>query len=359
MAILIAVLCLSTDEKTEHETRWLSGKQVKNAAQVEISGQWSESPLRNMLIQISQSKHIPLFIDRRVDPGLSIDLTASRINWEQLLSMVGRPYGYGFCRLDDVYYFGPEETAVCLPGQFEKLKAWTKKNRGQADVDWWQPVSMQWPRLSQPAELLSDMSRQYEFEFHDKQLPLDVWAVSDIPNVSLLLKTALFSVGFDKWVLISKSGSKIKLVDFPVPKEVVYKISNLENAKRAASELGQMFGGIKIRTVGNSLTLSGSVNDLKSAIAKAVDFQRVHTSRPGGESVFTAEFKGKRGSVLATMASQLGLKLKFDQGIAELLSQHIEFDVVDAPADQIIRQSLQGTGLGYRIDSTQLDVYRK
>ena len=361
MLLLAVLTCCWVGDNSASNPDWLTGKQLKKTVQVEISGQWSEAPIRSTLLQISRSKGIPLFIDRRVDPGIAIDLIAKDINWEQLLTVVGEPHGFGFCRIDDIYYFGPVETAIRLPEQFEKLRTWTRKNRGQSEIDWTRPVSMRWRRLSQPDELMSTMAKEFNFEIHEGPLPMDVWPASELPNVSLLLKTALFSVGFEKWVLISKLGSKIKIVDFPYSETAKFSISNFNSPKAVAQQIEKQFLGVRVRPKVNSITISGAVPKLIPAISKAVGFQKVVAGKPEKVSdvVFTAQFKGKRGSVLATMAQQLQIRLDYQQELSQILSEHIEFNVQDETADQIIRKSLQGTDLGYQIEAAKLRVFRK
>ena len=356
--LLLLALALLTDGVREPDVNWAIGKELKVATQVEISAQWNESPLRELLDQVSKSKRIPLFIDRRVDPDILISQSVREMNWEQLLAKLGESHGYCFCRIENIYYFGPAETAISLPSRYQKLKNWIKKNREQAKVDWRQSVSMQWDRLAQPGQLLQSSVQRNGLTMFGESLPLDVWPRSDLPEVSLLLKTTLLNIGFEKWILISKSGEKVKGVDYPISGPVVYKISNIENPKQCLRELGQKFPELKFRVSGSSVLISGLADQMRSAVATGLGYQKVLKAKQESASRFAGEMKGMRGSVLASIANAMDLRLDYAADLKPVLSQQVEFDVDDATAEEIVRKSLEGTGLRYLIDETSLRIFK-
>ena len=96
---------------SDEPTPWLTGRDLERKVQLALSGQWTDAPLRPLLNRLARQQNICIFVDRRVDPRKSVTLTARDRTWEQLLHAIGEPHRYGVCRLEDVYYFGPE--AVC------------------------------------------------------------------------------------------------------------------------------------------------------------------------------------------------------------------------------------------------------
>ena len=341
---------------------WLTGNELDRSCQVGITGTWADAPIRSLSQQVSERKRIPLFIDRRVDPSIPIQLASKNLTWEQWLYAIGNPHGYGFCRLEGLYYFGPKRTAICLPGQYEQINRWIGKNRKGAKVNWKRPVESSWPSLSQPDEMLVDLASEFQIEIvNDGKLPFDVWPESLLPDQPLVIKSLLLTVGFDRWIKVSQSGSKLMIVNFPKPEKVTFEFRNLVDSKNAARELESEFRGTKFKSTGRKrLEASGSLADIEDAFGRVLSYQRVAVgAEPNqAEPTFTAELKGSRGSILATMAQQLSIQLKFSPEIRSVLEQHVEFDVKDSTAREIIDQSLTNTGLRFRITGSELQVFK-
>lgn len=342
------------------EVEWLRGKELEKAASVEINGQWKEAPIRELLLDLSRAKRIAIFIDRRVDPSIPISVGADSITWEQLLCNIGQPYNFGFCKLEDLYYFGPSETAVCLPGLLDKIRDWLKENRSQMQVDWRKASGIGWPKLSQPGKILSKLADELEIELVDARLPFDVWPEYHSLEVSALLRAGLLTVGFEKWFMLSKSGAKLKLIEFQILNAANFKmkLTNYESAANVAERVKQQFPLVKANLTGKSLNLTGPVDILFETIHFVVSLQKSVKGKQQSEARFSLEFKGKRGALLATMAQQLATDFKYAPQDVNVLNEHIELDFVDATVGQIIEQSLDGTGLKHRIQAGRLEIYR-
>ena len=346
-------------QQDEQSVDWLTGKALKQRAQLAINGQWSEAPLLPLLKQLSVQKKIPLFVDRRVDPSASVNIRAVDVTWEQLLIDIGNPGGYGFCKIEHLYYFGPQATADSLPDNYQKLKSWISKNRKTATVNWRKPGTTNLPLLGQPREMLQLLARENKLQVYGlDEIPFDLWPASEFSEQPMLLKTALLVVGFEKWIAISKSGKKMKVVDYVYPDVAKFSIGMLGNSKSVAAQLTTKYPHLKIESSSKAtVKISGPTHGLHSAICDAVSFQKV-IKGAATESTFTAELKGSRGSILATIANQMSVKFEFSQKDGSILEQHVEFDVVDATAAEIAQNALEGTGLQFQLDSTRLRVFK-
>ena len=338
--------------ETEHaaavsfqQTDWVIGSELNRQTLVSNTGKWVEVPLRSLLEQISRHRMIPIFIDRRVDPSTPVTLAAKDLTWDQLLYQIGQPYGYSFCRIENIYYFGPVEAAMTLSANFEKLNRWIKDNRKSAKVNWRRPIRCQWPVLTQPRELFESTLKPFDVEiFELESILFDVWPAADLSQVPLVLRVALIAVGFDKWVSVSKSGSKVKIVEYP-REEAYIRLVGIENVDKAVKKLKADSSQVEISKLDKrKLQITGSAKAVHVALGQAVSYQ-VAVKNENAESTFTAQLEGKRGSIVATMAQQLELEMDFPQELNAILNEHVEFEVKEATADQILVLALEGTSI--------------
>ena len=355
-------ILISTELSTAiaaQEIDWAVGAELQRQTLVSNTGQWLDAPLRPLLMQLSETRRIPIFIDRRVDPSAPVTLAAKDLTWDQLLYEIGRPHGYGFCRLEGIYYFGPVETAMTLPANFEKLNGWIKENRRNAKVNWRRPARARWHQLTQPRELFVRALEPLNVEVLElDSIPFDLWPAADVNQLPINLQVALIAVGFEKWITVTRSGKKVKVVPYPDTSAMI-ELCNIENIDSALDKLRSGNKNIRIsKRDKSSMLISGPTNQVYNAMKDALKFQ-VAKKGDVQESTFTAELKGKRGSIVATMAQQMDLRMEFDPGLGGALSEHIEFDVKDATVDAILEQALKGTGIQFRIEATKLKLFRK
>ncbi len=357
MLLAVAVVVFGGATTDDNQMRWRQGTDLSKAALVEIRGRWVDAPLRGLVEQVGRSRRIPVFVDRRVDPNITVTFSAAGVNWEQFLHQVGKQHGFGFCRLEGIYYFGPVRTAARLPSQFQKLKAWVAKNRTYS-ANWLQATKLDWKQLASPQLMFQEIASQLDLEWVGPQIPHDLWPATNLPEVSVLLKSVLLTVGFDKWFLISKSGKKLKLIPFPETEAVEYKVRMGKPSSNLLRNLRARFPRVRFDQAGKTVTLEGELDPVVEAIGAVVKAQVVLAGKRVPDATFTAEFAGQRGSVLASVAQQLGLSLNFENQIRPVLNQHVTFSVVDETAESIVTKALQGTGLKFRMNIDSLEVFR-
>lgn len=357
---LVALVCceLFCASCFAQSVRWRRGRDLERQTQFGVSGSWADAPLQPLLRQLSQGLGVPLFIDRRVDPGLAVSLVVRDLTWDQFLFELGDPHGYGFCRLEGIYYFGPREAAYSLPQHFEKLTNWVAKHRETAAVNWRRHVPGSWSHLSQPRELLQGLAGKYQLETYQlDKIPFDLWGEYDSPAIPLVLHTSLLAVGFDQWIAISKSGKKLKFIPYPEQESNRYKVSKVEDPSETARKLEAEFPSLKIRTDKRSVELEGPKPEIEQAIAAAIRAQRPIKS-PESSATFSGDLKGMRRNILKAIADQLGAELILPTETVESLDKFIEMSVKDLSGEEIIRETLDSTGLDFQLNGKNLRIFR-
>ena len=96
-------------------TSFLTGKKLDRKSSQAFSFWWRDAELRDRLVAFSKTEDIAVMLDRRVDPGTTINLGIENRTLEQILWQVGSTAKIGVCRIEDCYYFGPVETTMVLP----------------------------------------------------------------------------------------------------------------------------------------------------------------------------------------------------------------------------------------------------
>ena len=355
--LLLVALSPAIESPDDQEPiRWAVGRELDKAVKTGVSGQWAETPIGGLLQQLSRRQRIALFVDRRVDGTTKINLSARNLTWEQLLLEIGQPHDYFYCRIEDVYYFGPRDVCMTLPDVYDNLRSELRKRRDDLQVNWRIPVQTNWPRLSQPRQLLDELGEQFSIELLSaNQIKHDLWNQFESAPVPLMLKVCLLTTGFDRAFVVSKTGSRLKVVKYPLVEKCQWTVKYLEDAKSSIRTIQGEYPRVKMRAVSRKVVdLSGKVETVYKAVCALVAQQ---TALGGsGTSTFTLELKGTRGVALATMARELDVELNFVADAREILAEYVERDFKNATIEDIITGVLQGTGLKYKIDEKQLTI---
>ena len=352
----IALQSPFNQESIQDSIQWRTGRELDKAVTIGISGQWAEKPIADLLQQFSRRQRIALFIDRRVDPTTKINLSARNLTWEQLLLELGKPHGYFFCRIEDVYYFGPRDVCLTLPSVYGNLRNDLRSRRAELQVNWRLPVQTNWPRLSRPRQLLDELGQEFNIELlSTEQIRHDLWNRFESAPVPMMLKACLLTTGFDKTIVVSKTGSRMKVIGYPRVEKCDWSVKHLEDGKAALRKIQLQHKGVKMRAVSRqSVEISGPVDAVFGAASALVAQQSALVG--SGTPTFTLELKGTRGAALATMARELEVELKYDDGVKQVLAEFVERDFKDATVEDIIRGVLEGTELEYKIDKKQLKI---
>ena len=112
VSLLILLLAISSARSSAAETpKWLTGERLRNQLDQKVSVTWSGVPLRRALKSLSDSQHVAIMLDRRVDPEQKIELTLDDVTLDAALKSIALKMKIGVGQVGSVFYFGPEATA--------------------------------------------------------------------------------------------------------------------------------------------------------------------------------------------------------------------------------------------------------
>ena len=342
----------------DSEVEWLRGRELDRALLLPRSVDWDNARLGPRLHELSRRQKIAVFIDRRVDPTRRATFTIRDATWEQLVWQLAAEYEVGVCRLDNVYYFGPVDVCRSLPVLFERLKVQMSRDRKEFESDWRRKSDVHWRRLGQPLKLLEQAARRRYISIENPgKLHFDLWDEQHLPKMSFIQQAVLLVVGFDCWLEAREKGRVLYLTDYPQPESGTLTVGNVQDARAVTRKLAEEFPDSRVRHLGRSVTLQGSLNDIARMRRKIIDDQRPFAGE-NSYSTFALQATNSRGVILQSLCRQLGVELQYEPELKRLLDERIELKI-DATAPEIIEKVLHGTGLSFRLTRGQLRIVRE
>lgn len=335
---------------------WHTGKRLDRFNRTPISASWADASLKRILNRFSQSQRVAVFLDRRVDPSPTMNITAKNLGAEALLWKIADSQELGMCRVADFYYLGPPETAASLPTLWQQMKAESGRKRKSFEVNWERKSALTTKSVVVVKELLDQLASKHRFEIENPEaVAHDVWGQVELPETSVAGRVGIILVGFGKWFERSQDGKKIRIIDFPSVETADFRTESLQDPAAAAKKMKGLFPNLKISGNRKRLTASGpplEVARLRRQLAqsKTIEQATSETKR------FSLNTSASRGAILATVAKQLNLELKFSAQAQATLQQEIRLQIKDATLVELLDETLKGTELKYETTENELVI---
>ncbi|MFN9750072.1 MAG: hypothetical protein ACK57U_01655 [Planctomycetota bacterium] len=330
----------------QDSTEWATGKTFESAARrSSVSVFWEQAPLRPQLQALSRNQRVAILLDRRVDPTQKIDWRSRDLNLEQFLWELGADQTLGVTQVGDLFYFGPRETALALA---EQNRLWTQRVQDATlspELRHRLNQTIRWksPNPYEPVTWLSKDLASANLELlNPEHLPFDLWGPIDWPSMPRYQAYLLLLAGFGQGLDVE--GDSLRLAPLQLPPELTCSCS-LEGLDRSAvDQLAGKFPELELEFSGKLLSATGKP-PLLSELQRQIALLRSTDKEAGGTQVFTLKTNAARGSILATIAQQLGVKLNFAEEIRPLLNERIELDVQRVSLEELLAETLRGTEL--------------
>lgn len=353
-SLLCSLLLISLAQQPDE---WATGQAFERAVRGStVSVFWEQAPLKSQLQLLARNQQVAVLLDRRIDPGRKIDWRGRELNFEQFLWQVGEEQQLGVTQVGDMLYLGPRETALVLARQNQQWAARLEEPGFPPALRRQLTEAVRW-KFSSAAEpsvwLSQDVRRAGLAVVNPEKLPFDFWEPIDWPALPRYQAWLLLLAGFELGIELEEGD--LRLVDLRLPEQMScdYSIEGLE--RTAVEKMFEDLPGLKWKSSGKTLTADGPPLD-QSQLSKRIAFLRRVSSAPEGTRVFTLKTNAPRGSILATIAQQLGVKLEFPEEVRPLLDERIELDVHQISLEQLLDKTLRGTGLKHRLEKDRLHL---
>lgn len=358
---LLAIFCCPISSFGQETPQWLSGKKLEQAAsRSPIFVNWQQVPLHSQLHALSRNLHIAILLDRRVDPSQLVDRQDRDLTFEQFLWSLGEKQNLGVCQVTDLYYLGPEETALALPVEVQALTVLLAESNlpEKFKQGLKEKIKCNLTQPFEPANWLAQDAARAELPLLNlEEFPMDWWAPIDWPAMPRYQAYALLAAGFGLSLKVEEAG--LRFVKLQLPPELTRDYTLESSQKISLAELRKQHPKLKLEILKDELNASGP-----SAAFASLERQlgtQSRSSRTGaGDRRFTlTKTKAPRGSILATIAQQLGLKLKFPDDARTALNERIEIDVQQVTLQELMEKVLAGTELNFEIEDGEFRIARK
>jgi hypothetical protein len=227
----------------------------------------------------------------------------------------------------------------------------------------------QWEELTESRTLLASLADEGGVRVVNPEvLPHDLWPAASLPALPWVERMTLLLAGFDLSFEVSPDGQAIRLVPIPADFafERVYPLASDSAAQ--VSKLRGLVPGAKLAVAGRKLRATASVADhrqITRALADETAPAEGTPSRPAAagkldpKKRYTVTMQNQpAGSVVATVARQLGIQTRYERTIGARLTTKISLSVQDVPLGELMEKTLSPLGLAWRIEGEELVIER-
>ncbi|MBC7820971.1 MAG: hypothetical protein IAG10_29145 [Planctomycetaceae bacterium] len=354
-----------------------AGKKFDDALEQKVGRAWGGGDgdsIRQALQQITESNHVSIVLDRRIDPTQSVSLTVPSTPLRDVIAALARTVDAGIVVVGNVVYVGPTESAKKLRTLIElrnadlsKLASAAVKNTEKSpwrnpSVSLAQKRTFPWKDFDRPRDILKQVAEKLKIEVDGlEKLPHDLWAGSSLTQVTATEALSLLLIQFGATFEFVPDRAVIRIV--PIPNRVVIERSfPLANAGEIARAARERFTDAEIIVGGANLIVQGTVEQhaeiaafLKSGGQKTANAPANKPDKPLSKRLFTLKLENAAlGDVIKTFVAN-GVQIKYDPmqfADAEIsLDKKIDkIDVKQVSAEKLFRDLFEPLGIEVTID---------
>lgn len=336
---------------------WKSGSALRDTLEGKIKFA-SKGELVDDLASLSQKSGVAILLDRAIDPSQKEAIPGDLMPLGKLLDQVAEQQNGTAIPIGSSIYIVPRTKGAKLDtlraiqkNQLSKLSTTLRKSLLQNR-------ELSWTYLSNPKDILNAIVNSVGFKLVNHELiEHDLWRAQQLPNLPVWEQLALLFNMMDLAFVIDeakKTITAIKLLDdqsilVPYRKNYLARIKEfLASENVTSAKLAEQRGTVFVQA-------PYSVhNQLATLLIRKKSWKNKIVS--GSKEVFDLKTNAMRGAILKTIANNRGVELRYNAAVANQLQQTVSINVKQASADDLIKSTLSGTTLRYRLTDTHLEI---
>lgn len=357
---VVGLIVLAPGLVAHGDDPWRRDADLQKALAASIDIRSSNEPLREFLTRLSQSQRVAFFLDRRLDPSTPHSFASQGQSLKSIFYAAAASEGGGAIVLGDCVYVGPGEVVAVLPEAMAALRGRVKNLPPDAKKIWQRPEAWHIPRLSRPANLVSQLAAAQKLNVVGlDKIPHDLWPEMNLPPMTLSERFAALLLGFGLWPEISAEGDSVQIVEFVLPDSVTLTHSTKQSDK-LSEWIRQTCPSAKLVRKSGALVVTASPQD-QHAIGVWLADNETTGAAPSAEAkkVVTLNATASAGSIATQVAAQLGVELVFDPSLQKQLEKRVEVHVDQVPYPELLEKVFADTGLSFQLDDRQLRIFAK
>ncbi|HUY93266.1 MAG TPA: STN domain-containing protein [Pirellulales bacterium] len=339
---------------------WLTGPAWRAHLAQPIKLAWSGAPLRKGLADLARSQRIAMLLDRRVDPGLPLNLHLDNVPVELALQRLARSQNLDLSWYGPLVYFGPEAAARRLRTLAALREDEVKSLPAARRAPFVRTQPWQWDELAEPRALVQQLADEARVEIAGiEQIPHDLWPAAELPPLSWTERLTLVANEFDLTFRFDDEGRKVALVPVPEVAALERSYAAGRNPQALADRWARQAPEAEIKVAGDKVVVRGRAEDHETLTAAK---PRSQTPAGGGTEVYTLAVRNQPlRPVLEELKQRLGLELHVDEDALESaklsLDRRVTFSVEQATLDELFAAALRPAGLTFRRRNKTLDIF--
>lgn len=341
---------------------WKTGPEFRTALESPIGLTWSGSPLRPAVQRLAREFRVALWLDRRLDPGQSLELSISDEPLEVGCQRLAARLNAGVCRVGPVIYFGPTFTterlatvAAIRRGDIDRLPA-AERSRLSTNR------SMRWDDLAEPRTIVRATVAEAGFQIAnlERAVPHDLWPAAEWPPLPWSDRLSLLLAGFDLTFAVDAATGQVELLPLPESPKLEKSIAVKGNAAQVAADWADKFPQAEVRVAGARLAVRARFEDIE-VMERVARGERVERARVvAGPSEFTLTVENQpAGAIVRHIAKQLKLTLEVAPDAVEPLEKLVSVKAERLRLDDLLAAVLRDTGLRCDREDDRLRVRRQ
>ena len=337
---------------------WVAGSRLEHQLASRTAVHLVDSPLRDGLRRYATAQGVCVFLDRRIDPGIPINLSFSRTRLDDGLRQIAHRAGAAICQLDSVIYIAPPGVATKLSTLAAVKRQEARQQPTEFQRRFFRKSRWQWNDLATPRDLARELLLELQCSLlNEEAIPHDLWPAVNLPPLTAVDRLTILLAGFNLTYTIGGTAREIRIVPFPetVTLELTYPLELVPETMR--TRVASRFPALSLERRPDGLLVSGTWEEhrqLKRLLAGRTPGTESHLQE--GEEAYTLRVKASARKLIATVSSQLGLQLEIDPSITEKLDEHISVEVDQVPAEELLEAIVAPIGLDYRLNGQLLTI---
>ena len=334
--------------------KWLTGERLRNQLDQKVSVTWSGVPLRQALKSLSQSQHVAIMLDRRIDPEQKIELTLDDLSLDAALKSIVQKMKIGVGQVGSVFYFGPESTArrvrtLAALRRDEVLRLPIgERSKFLSQHPW------HWDDGAAPADLMAGLATECKTPIGGlEKIPADLWPAADLPAMNFIERLTLIAAQFDRTFEIAADGTSIKLTAMPESAEIShsYTLPNGVGPRQVIAKLKTALPDAQCDFADGKLQVRGRAEEQDFVADVLAGRTAKNTTVTPGKKVYSLSLVKPVGDFIKALGEKLGLEVKFDAAAIEAagisLKKEVRVNVKEVSEEELLQAVLTPAGLTF------------
>jgi len=318
---------------------------------------WENAPLKTSLLRLAEVHNVNIFVDRRVDPSLPLNINLDAPTLRQGMSALAEQLGLQVSLIGDVIYLGPRPSTAKLATLLDINRERMRKMSTERRRAWRKPVPSAWPRLAEPATLASSWSDELSIPIHDlHRIPHDLWAAGELPAMGLLERLTILLAGFDLTVRLESDGSA-RIVKIPAAVSIEKSYSLTDAQADRLGEIRERIGDAAFSVQGRRMKVVAT-SEQHAAIQQWMRGDTgLNSPAIQGEKRYTLSVENQPvAGVLKALCQRMQLQLDLSRLSQDQAAELISLNVKNVTRDALLQETVARAGLRYRMEGRRLVI---